>query len=117
MLRSRTRPSAHSEVHSKSRGEAAAGSVAPATPAAQTFTSPRYPSQRGGLLVIVSRSTILPDSDELQPATIEVDKASGRISAVLVDRLKRREEYEEEQTAVEWVLVPEGRVLMPGLVE
>jgi hypothetical protein len=67
--------------------------------------------------VLVSRSTILPDHEDPQPATIEIDRETGRIVDVLVDTLKMKDEYDSEGREVTWVLVPEGKVLLPGLVE
>jgi hypothetical protein len=57
-----------------------------------------------------------------QPATLIVDRASGKIRNVLEGQLSKQEEGSshpalEGATEVEWVVVPEGKVLMPGLVE
>jgi hypothetical protein len=93
------------------------GAAQTTTSIAPDFLHPIYPPVLTGLLVLVSRSTILPDHEDPQPATIEIDRETGRIVDVLVDTLKMKDEYDSEGREVTWVLVPEGKVLLPGLVE
>lgn len=66
------------------------------------------------LLVLTSRRVVLPEADDLAPATIEVDLATGKIAAVH-QGLKSRDEYP---------LLPDERwvdagdkCILPGLVE
>lgn len=74
-----------------------------------------------GLLVIVSPQTVL-KSRAPQRATIIVDRRSGKIEQVLEGQLLKQDEdagHPALQGAkeVEWIVLPEGKVLMPGLVE
>jgi hypothetical protein len=74
-----------------------------------------------GLLVIVSPQTVL-KSRAPQAATVIVDKASGKIKDILEGQLLKQGEDAghpalEGAKEVEWVVLPEGKVLMPGLVE
>lgn len=89
-----------------------------------TIPKPKQPLEfprPTGLLVVVSPQTVLKDRAP-QPATIIVDRASGKIKNVLEGQLLKQEEGSSHsalqgETNVEWVVVPEGKVLMPGLVE
>jgi hypothetical protein len=72
------------------------------------------------LLVLVSHSVILPGSLDPQPATILVDIDSGKIVQVRQGHIAAKDEYRDRLTKgeiVEWIEVPEGQVVLPGLVE
>lgn len=74
-----------------------------------------------GLLVIVSPQTVL-QSRAPQAATVIVDRASGKIKDILEGQLLKQGEDAghsalEGAKEVEWLVLPEGKVLMPGLVE
>lgn len=74
-----------------------------------------------GLLVIVSAQTVL-KSRAPQAATVVVDRRSGKIKQVLEGQLLKPAEDAEHSALegakeVEWIVLPESKVLMPGLVE
>ena len=73
------------------------------------------------LLVIVSAQTVL-KSRAPQAATVVVDRRSGKIKQVLEGQLLKPAEDAEHSALegakeVEWIVLPESKVLMPGLVE
>jgi hypothetical protein len=77
-------------------------------------------ASRSSLLVLVSNSAILPGSLEPQPATILVNVDSGKIVQVRQGHIAAKDEYQELLTKgdiLEWIEVPEGQVVLPGLVE
>ena len=74
-----------------------------------------------GLLVIVSSQTVL-KSRAPQPATVVVDRASGKIKDILEGQLLNQAKDGghaalEASKEVEWLVLPPSKVLMPGLVE
>ncbi|KAJ9107839.1 hypothetical protein QFC19_002745 [Naganishia cerealis] len=81
-----------------------------------------HPKPEGSppLLVLVCAQTVLRGRPP-QPATVVVDRTSGRIRDVLPGLLlgpdSEHPALQAGKAAVEWVRVPEGRVLMPGLVD
>lgn len=89
-----------------------------------TLPKPRVPldfPHPTGLLVIVSPQTVL-KSGAPQPATIIVDRASGKIKDILEGKLLKQSEDAGHPAMVgakevEWIVLPESKVLMPGLVE
>lgn len=94
------------------------------TLSASTVPKPKHPldfPRPTGLLVLVSPQTVLKGRAP-QAATVIVDKASGKIKNVLEGELLKQEEGSSHSALqgakdVEWIVVPEGKVLMPGLVE
>lgn len=75
-----------------------------------------------GLAVFVSPLTTLPGFAEPQPATIIVDQATGKVLDVVQGELAQDEgslklEQYSSLKVDKFVKVPEGRVLLPGLVE
>jgi hypothetical protein len=93
------------------------------TAATHALPTPAQPidfPQATGLLVLVCSQVVLPNHPP-QAATIIVDRASGKIKDVLVGELLAEGEEMHpalaEDKEVEWVLVDEGNVVVPGLVE
>ncbi|KAJ9098073.1 hypothetical protein QFC20_006021 [Naganishia adeliensis] len=94
------------------------------TLSASTVPKPKHPldfPRPTGLLVLVSPQTVLKGRAP-QAATVIVDKASGKIKNVLEGELLKQEEGSSHSALqgakdVEWIVVPEGKVLMPGLVD
>lgn len=74
-----------------------------------------------GLLVFSSAQTILPGHKDPRPVTIVVHRETGKILDVVEGDLVGREELDVgkygQGEVTEWVDVPEGKVLLPGLVE
>lgn len=62
-------------------------------------------------LVVLAPRALLPDRDEPCPATIKVDTATGRITAVH-DGVKR-----DLAVGGQVLEVPEPQILLPGLIE
>jgi hypothetical protein len=91
---------------------------------ANTVPKPEHPldfPRPTGLLVLVSPQTVLKGRAP-QAATVIVDRVSGKIKNVLEGELLKQEKDSSHPALggakeVEWVFVPEGKVLMPGLVE
>jgi hypothetical protein len=71
------------------------------------------------LLVLASQSVILPGATGPQPATILVDTKSGIIVEVRPGHVASKDEYSGglSKGLVEFIQVPEGHVVLPGLVE
>ncbi|KAJ9128291.1 hypothetical protein QFC24_000584 [Naganishia onofrii] len=93
------------------------------TAATHALPTPAQPidfPQPTGLLVLVCSQVVLPNHPP-QAASIIVDRASGKIKDVLVGELLAEGEEMHpalaEDKEVEWVLVDEGKVVVPGLVD
>lgn len=67
------------------------------------------------LLVCTGSRVLLPEYDEPNPATIIVDKSSGKIVDVRRDRITH-DQLALDAILVEWLDAGE-RVVLPGLVE
>lgn len=84
-----------------------------------TSTLPPRPS---GLAVFVSPLTVLPGSTEPEPATIVINQETGKVVDVIPGQLIRDETSLDTRPygdlkVDKFVEIPEGRVLLPGLVE
>lgn len=82
-----------------------------------------FPQPPTGLLVLTCSQVVL-QGLPVQPATIVVDRLTGKIKDVLAGELLGEEEVGDRYSAlggekdnVEWIRVEEGKVLVPGLVE
>lgn len=77
-------------------------------------------SQRG-LKVIVAHQAVLPDQAVLQKATVVIDCSTGQILDVLQKVVLSKTDFDlnkyGNKDVVEWIELPEEKVLMPGLVE
>lgn len=75
-----------------------------------------------GLTVFSAPQAILPGSVDPQPATILVDRGTGKIVQVIAGKCLSKGELSVEESlgsdeVNEWVQVDETKVLIPGLVE
>ena len=91
-------------------------------PNMKPLSSATLPACPSGLAIFVSPLTILPDLAEPHPATIIVDQTTGKVLEVIAGELLRDERSLDLQRyggleVNEIVEIPEGRVLLPGLVE
>jgi hypothetical protein len=67
------------------------------------------------LLVVTAREAVLPSATEVQPATLEIDVATGKIKKVHRG-IKRYEEY-PSLPSESFIQLEEGQLLLPGLVD
>jgi len=65
-------------------------------------------------LTIFASDALLPDSDNLQPATIEVDLYSGKLTSVIPGP---HDPPKNPTSDVETIIIGKGQILLPGLIE
>jgi hypothetical protein len=80
------------------------------------------PPRPSGFAVFVSPLTVLPGSTEPEPATIVINQETGKVVDVIPGQLIRDETSLDTRKygdlkVDKFVEIPEGRVLLPGLVE
>ena len=68
------------------------------------------------MIILTSRSVLLPEFDAPQPATMVIDKSSGTIIEIYNDYRHQEIGFLKEKTGKEWLDLGD-KVILPGLVE
>lgn len=75
-------------------------------------------SDNAKLLAIVSKQTVLTITGSPEPATILIDRRTGKFASVRKGKLQTKKDLEAELgTEIDWTLVRDGSVLLPGLID
>lgn len=70
------------------------------------------------ILAVVSKQTVLGQHETPQPATLLIDKQTGKFQSVRRGKLQTKKDLEAELGCeIDWTLIRDGSVLLPGLID